>query len=101
MPVIDIGHSVTLLRSAGSITVHNHLCTPPNEEDVEYLRRLDPTLVGIRAVYSYEPEWGLAFTDGRNIHLGEDHHHYRYAGTANTMRAILARAVYLAKQTSS
>jgi hypothetical protein len=92
-----------LIRSAGAITVHGHLCIPPDEEDVEYLRNFDPVRSTFRHVRCSSPEWVAAFTDKRfedetkDVDFDIDHHHSRFRGPGNTCRFVIARFFYLSK----
>ena len=97
MPVIDLGRKVVLIPSAGSITIHRHLCIPMAEEDQDYLRNLDHVKVKVACFYAYDPDWGMTLTDGRVVDFGVAHHAYS-AGPEATMRFIVARAAYIAKQ---
>jgi hypothetical protein len=97
MPVIDLGRKVVLIPSAGSITKYGHLCIPMAEEDRDYLRNLDHANVKVACFYAYDPEWGMTLTDGRGVDFGVAHHAYS-PGPEATMRFIIARAAYIAKQ---
>jgi hypothetical protein len=97
MPLIDLGYKVVLIQSAGSVTKYGHLCIPTEEEDQDYLRNLDHVKVKVACFYAYDPEWGMTLTDGRDVDFGVAHH-ARHAGPEATMRFIVARAAYIAKQ---
>jgi len=96
MPIYNLGNGVVLVPSAASITVHRHLCAATTAEDAEYLRTLDPKRVTAVNVYAYDPEWAVEFSDGKSLDLGV-RYGARFAGSANTLRGIIYRAVYLAK----
>ncbi len=103
MPVLCDKPKTVLIRSAGAITVHGHLCIPPDKKDVEYLRNFDPVKSTFGRVRCSSPEWVATFTDERfedqtkDVDFDTDHHHSRFRGPSNTFRFIIARSIYLNK----
>jgi hypothetical protein len=103
MLVLDEEPKTVLIRSAGAITVHGHLCIPPDEEGVEYLRNFNPVKSTLRHVRCSSPEWVAAFTDERfedqtkYVDFDTNHHHSRFRGPSNTFRFIIARSIFLNK----
>ena len=97
MPVFDFGRKVVLIPSAGSVTIYRSLCIPVAEEDRTYLRSLDHVNIKVASFDAHEPEWGMELTDGRYVEFGIAHH-ARSAGPEATIRFIVARAAYIAKQ---